>query len=273
MIGDGVNDLLSLKQADLGIAMESGSQATRGIADLVLLHDSFAALPAAFTEGQRIRNGMEQVIKLSLTRVLYLALLLITIPVLGGFPFVPKQKALITFETLGIMAVALAAWAHPGPPSRHGLAHILLHFVLPAALTLSLIAFAVYLVAFLQAIQEGGVSRPEAQLIAQSALTTFAVCSGLLLVPFVVPPTNFWVGGSKLSGDWRPTLLAFGLLVVYLLVVAIAPVRAFFSLAALNTMDYLFIGAAALIWSIIQRWIWRAHLLERFLQLNWKDQA
>jgi len=80
-------------------------------------------------------------------------------------------------------------------------------------------------------------------------------------------------GGSKLSGDWRPTLLAFGLLVVYLLVVAIAPVRAFFSLAALNTMDYLFIGTAAVIWSMIQRWIWRAHLLERFLQLNWKDKA
>jgi len=128
-------------------------------------------------------------------------------------------------------------------------------------------------VAFLQAIQEAGVSRPEAQLIAQSALTTFAVCSGLLLVPFVVPPTNFWVGGSKLSGDWRPTLLALGLLAVYLIVVALAPARAFFSLAAFNTMDYLLIGAAALLWSMLQRWIWRAHLLEHFLQLNWKEKA
>jgi len=170
------------------------------------------------------------------------------------------------------MAVALAAWARPGTPSRGGLAHLLLRFVLPAAITLSLVAFGVYLVAFLQAIQEGNMSSTDAQLMAQSALTTFAVCSGLLLIPFVVPPAPFWVGGSKLSGDWRPTLLALGLLIVYLVILAIAPVRAFFSLAALNTMDYLFIGAAALIWSLIQRWIWRTHLVERFFHLNWQDK-
>ena len=273
MIGDGVNDVLSLKQAHLGIAMESGCQATRGIADLVLLRDSFAALPLAFAEGQRIRNGMESVMKLFLTRVIYLALLLITIPAFEGFPFAPKQKALVTFETLGIIAIALATWARPGPPSRGGLAHLLLRFVLPAAITLSLVAFGVYLVAFLQAIEQVDMSRTDAQLIAQSALTTFAVCSGLLLIPFVVPPAPFWVGGSKLSGDWRLTLLAFGLLMIYLVIIAIAPVRTFFSLAALNTTDYLFIGAAAIIWSLVQRWIWRMHLLERFLHVSWQDEA
>ncbi len=273
MIGDGVNDILSLKQANLGIAMESGSQATRGIADIVLLQDSFAALPAAFAEGQRIRNGMESAMKLFLTRVLYLALLLFTIPALGGFPFEPKQKALVTFETIGVMAVALAAWAHPGPPARHGLIGAVLRFTLPAAVTLSLVAFGVYLVALLNALQDPGRSLETAQLIAQSALTSFAVYSGLLLVPFVVPPANLWVGGSKLNGDWRPTLLALGLLVVYSLVITIAPLRAFFSLADLDIQDYLFIGVAALIWSVVQRWIWRARLLERFLRLDGKEES
>ncbi len=273
MIGDGVNDLLSLKQADLGIAMESGSQATRGIADIVLLNNSFAALPAAFAEGQRIRNGMESAMKLFLTRMLYLALLLLTIPMLGAFPFAPKQKALVTFETIGIMVVALAAWAHPGPPSRRGLGHLLLHFALPAAVTLSLFAFGIYLLTFFQSLQQMGESRVDAQLLAQSALTTFAVCSGLLLVPFVVPPTRWLVGGSKLSGDWRPTLLAAALLVVYLGVIAFPPLRTFFSLAALHPIDYLVIGAAALLWSIIQRWLWCAHILEHLLHLPWEDKA
>jgi cation-transporting ATPase E len=273
MIGDGVNDLLALKQADLGIAMESGSQAARGLADLVLLNDSFAALPAAFAEGQRIRNGMDNALKLFLTRVLYLALLLLTIPMLGAFPFAPKQKALVTLETIGIMAMALAAWAHPGPPTRRGLGHVFVHFALPAAVTLSLMAFGVYLLTFFQALQQMGASRADAQLLAQSALTTFAVWSGLLLVPFVVPPTRWWAGGSQRSGDWRPTLLAGGLLVVYLGIIACAPLRTFFSLAALHPLDYLIIGMAALLWSLIQRWLWRAHLLERLLHLPWEDTA
>jgi cation-transporting P-type ATPase E len=132
--------------------------------------------------------------------------------------------------------------------------------------------FGVYLIAFYQAIQQMGESLHDAQLIAQSALTTFAVCSGLLLVPFVVPPAGFWVGGSKLSGDWRPTLLAAALLVVYLLVIALPPLRTFFSLTALHPIDYLFVGAA-LIWSFMQRWIWREHLLERFLQLEYEDET
>jgi cation-transporting ATPase E len=271
MIGDGVNDILTLKQADLAIAMESGSSAARGVADIVLLNDSFEAVPLAFAEGQRIRNGMESAMKLILTRVLYLALLLLTIPLLGAFPFAPKQKALITFETLSVIAIALAAWAHPGLPSKGGLRHLLLHFVFPAAIPLSLIAFGVYLVAFYQALQQMGESVYDAQSLAQSALTTFAVCSGLLLVPFVVPPTRFWVGGSKLSGDWRPTLLAAVLLFVYIGVIVVSPLRTFFSLTALHPIDYLVIGAAALLWSIIQRWIWRGNLLERFLQLKQDD--
>lgn len=271
MIGDGVNDLLALKQANPGIAMESGSQATRGIADLVLLDDSFAALPLAFAEGQRIRNGMESALKLFLTRVMLLALLLLTIPLIGAFPFAPKQKALVTFETISIMAVALAAWARPGPPSRRGLGYLLLHFALPAAVTLSLVAFGVYLLAFLQASQQAGWAH--AQMLAQSALTTFAVCSGLLLVPFAAPPARWWVTESTHTGDRRPALLAAGMLVVYLLVIAIAPLRTFFSLAVLEPIDYLLIGAAALIWSIIQRWLWRTHVLERLLHLNWQEDV
>ena len=67
MIGDGVNDVLSLKQANLGIAMQSGSQATRAVADIILMGSSFASLPYAVREGQRIINGMQDILKLFLT--------------------------------------------------------------------------------------------------------------------------------------------------------------------------------------------------------------
>lgn len=270
MIGDGVNDVLSLKQANLGIAMESGSQATRGVADIVLLKDTFEALPFAFSEGQRIRNGMHNVIKLFLTRVTYLALLLLTIPLLGGFPFAPKQKSILTFITASIIAVALAAWAQPGSSSRGRQLRTLIHFIVPAALTQSLAGFLVYSVTFLLAQKQISNNPADAVLIAQSSLTTFAVFSGLLLVPFVVPPTKFWVGGSELSGDWRPTLLALAMLVVFLIMVAIPPIRAFFSLVPLDSIDYVLIGVITVSWGLIQLWLWRIRFLERFLQLDWR---
>ena len=69
MIGDGVNDVLALKKAQLGIAMQSGSAATRNIADIVLVGDSFAPLMPAFAEGQRIVGGMTTVMALFLARV------------------------------------------------------------------------------------------------------------------------------------------------------------------------------------------------------------
>jgi cation-transporting ATPase E len=272
MIGDGVNDVLSLKQADLAIAMESGSQAARGVADIVLLKNSFAALPSAFSEGQRIRNGMYNVIKLFLARVTYLALLLITIPISGGFPFAPKQKSILTFVTASIITVALAAWARPGPSPQGRSGRIFLRFVLPAALTQSLVAFAVYLVAFHLAQQQLHATFADALLIAQSALTAFAVFSGLLLVPFIVPPTRFWTGGSPLSGDWRPTLLALGLSIVYLIMVTIPVIRTFFSLTGLDPLSYFLLGCTTLIWGLSLRWIWRFHLLERFLQLDRQQQ-
>ncbi|MCU0482171.1 MAG: HAD-IC family P-type ATPase, partial [Anaerolineae bacterium] len=108
MIGDGVNDVLSLKKANLGIAMQSGSAATRGVADMVLLNDSFGALPPAFLEGQRIINGMQDILRLFLTRALYAALLIMATSIVGmGFPFVPKHASLIAFLTVGIPTFAL----------------------------------------------------------------------------------------------------------------------------------------------------------------------
>lgn len=276
MIGDGVNDVLSLKQANLGMAMQSGSSATRGVADLVLLKDSFAALPQVFREGQRIRNGMHMILQLFLTRIAYVAILIVATLVIDGFPFVPKQNAILTLITEGIPTVALATWAQPGQWGRRERLHSFLHFILPAALTLSLAGLGVYVLALISTIPAANPISGEREITAaalataQSALTTFAILCGLLLIPFAVPPTKALVGGNKFSGDWRPSLLALGLLLGYALMLALPPLRAFFELTSLRMSEYAVIGTMAMVWGLLLLFIWRTRLLERFLQVHWE---
>jgi len=259
MIGDGVNDVLSLKQADVGIAMQSGSQATRSVADIVLLGDSFAALPIAFREGQRIIKGMEDIVRLLMTRTFYVMLLVIATQVAGmAFPVTPKHNSVLALLTVGIPILAIAAWARPGTPPR-SVIRSTSHFVFPAAFTVSVVSLAVYL-AFLRT--AGDLE------IARTALTTVTVLCGLVLIPFVEPPTEWWVGGDVLSGDWRPALLALGMLGLFGVITAVPSLRDFFELTPLRGLDYLLIGIVVAVWALLLRLIWRARLFERLLDLN-----
>lgn len=120
MTGDGVNDVLALKDADLGIAMGSGASATRGVAQLVLLDDKFAQLPHVVAEGRRVIGNIERVAKLFLTKTIYslaLALVfgLLTVP----YPFQPLHVTVVGWFTIGIPAFLLSlapnhALAKPG---------------------------------------------------------------------------------------------------------------------------------------------------------------
>ena len=273
MIGDGVNDVLSLKEANLGISMQSGSQATRNVADIILLNDSFASLPTAFMEGQRILNGMQDILKIFLTRVVYVALLFLSTGLLGGFPFEPKQSSLLALLTVGIPTVALAAWAQPGHPHKRELIRALLHFVIPAAFSISLIALLVYVITLVRFINGAADANPpvadilvfgRAQAMAQTALTTISVVCGLALLAFVQPPIKFFVGGDHISRDWRPTILAAILLVAYLFILN-TPLRNLFDLSPLDLINHAVIAIAAFVWAWLLRFTWRARLLERFV--------
>ena len=118
MIGDGVNDVIALKRADLGIAMESGSPATRGVADLILMGDSFGVLPSAFREGQRIRNGMQDILNIFAVRIFSRALVIPFVALIGGFAFSPRQSALLSYLTATVPTIGLIVWAHPARRSR-----------------------------------------------------------------------------------------------------------------------------------------------------------
>jgi cation-transporting ATPase E len=267
MIGDGINDILSLKQANVGIAMQSGSQATRGVADLLLLQDSFAALPLAVREGQRIRNSMQDILRLFLARVCSVTLLLFSVVFIGGFPFQPRQTSLLTFFTVGVPTLALAYWARPERVPRNSLSNTLARFVLPASLTTCLVALGVYLAVLIPATYRLPIPtnpyREGALPLAQTALTVFAVFCGLLLVLFVQPPHRRRAGQKS---NWRPTLLVVGLFVFFFAVLSFPPLRRLFNLQALDLMTYLLIGGATLLWTLLLGSIWRFHLFERFFQ-------
>jgi len=266
MTGDGVNDVLALKQANLGISMQSGSQATRSIADIVLLEDSFAVLPETFKEGQRILTGMQDILRLYLTRVLYLATLVVAISMIGrGFPFTPKQSSLISILTLTLPAFALAIWAQPGPVPRGSLIRKLAHFVVPAVITVSAAGLFVFLYFM---VTTGDIN------YAQHALSYTIIATGLLLIIFVEPPTEFWVGGDVLSGDKRPTLMAIGMFLVFIIALLFPPVRDLYDLVLFPKIsDYLVIIGVVVLWTFTVRYVWRHRLIDRYLNVDLSEAS
>lgn len=250
MIGDGVNDVLALKQADLAIAMRSGSQVTRNVADIVLLDDSFATLPKAFIEGQRVRRGMLDIIRLFLVRTLSVALVILACTLVGSaFPTTPRQNGALAFLTVGIPTVALAAWARPAhTPKRLVLSSA--HFVVPAAISIAVATFAVYEAALWTSDLHA----------ARTALTITAILCGVILILFAQPPVRFFVGGAELNGDWRTLLLALAMVALYPVILLIAPFRKFYEQEWLSTPGYIFVVAVALTWAWALRKFWRWNL-------------
>lgn len=285
MIGDGVNDVLSLKQANLGIAMQSGTQATRAVADLVLMDDSFAALAPAVSEGQRIVNGMQDILKLFLTRIATMALVILSALVIGEFPLQLRAAGLVTLFSVGIPTVALALWARPGAIGKGTLGQRLTHFVLTPTIVTTIFALLVLygtLVGELLAITSLSTLHtpaiivplyPAALFRAQSTLVAFLLIVGLLTIIFVEPPTPWWTGGDELSGDWKPTLLAGALFLVFLAIFIVKPSRDLFAVAALGIPEFIVAIVAAILWMFLVRWLWRARAFERYLGIGRTGEA
>ena len=245
MIGDGVNDVLALKQAHIGIAMHSGSAAARNVADMVLLNDSFAVLPAVFQEGQRIVNGILDTMRLLLSRTVYVLLIVALTGMVGvPFPFLPTQDALNSFLTAGLPPFLLALWAVSGRPPRKLLGAVG-SFVFPAAGTIAVAGTGVYLFALHATGSDLETSR--------SALVTTVIACGGVLILFAMPPLNFWATIVPLRRDWRAAGLAVGTVILLALVVLMAPLRRFFDLTLLAAPDYALIVLVVGAWALVLR--------------------
>lgn len=145
MTGDGVNDVLALKQADIGIAMGSGSAATKAVAQLVLLDGRFAHMPSTVAEGRRVIANAERVSNLFLTKTVYAsALAIVTALIAMPYPFLPRHLTLVGSLTIGIPAFFLALAPNPRL-YRPGFVRRVLRFAIPAGLVLGASLFAVFL--------------------------------------------------------------------------------------------------------------------------------
>jgi magnesium-transporting ATPase (P-type) len=239
VVGDGVNDLPAMQEASLAIARRSSSQAALSVADIVVLEDSPDVLLRVVEKGQRIVNGLLDVLRLYLTQVLYLALLIpAVVLVAGGFPYLSKQGSIIAIVTLTLPSAALSLWASAGAPRISNLARLLAHFVGPAMLIMCGIALAVYLLVL---------DRSGDRAYTQLMLTYTLVACGLLLVLFVRPPWRPRVGAGRQAGDIRPTLLVLVLWVLFVLVAFIPLAYEFFGIEPLReTQHFVVVGLAVL---------------------------
>lgn len=144
MTGDGVNDVLALKDADCGIAMASGSEATRGVAQLVLLDSNFSALPYVVAEGRRVINNIERVASLFLTKTTYSMVLSIFVGVIAlDYPLQPIHLTLLSWFSIGIPAFFLAL--EPNSERVHsGFMQRVLGRAVPAGIVIAGLTMAVF---------------------------------------------------------------------------------------------------------------------------------
>jgi cation-transporting ATPase E len=144
MTGDGVNDVLALKQADIGIAMGSGTQASRAVANIVLLDSAFAAVPLIVAEGRRVIANIERVANLFVTKTVYAALIAVVVGISAApYPFYPRQLSIVDALTIGIPSFFLALT--PGAPrAQLRFLRRVLRFAVPAGAGAASATLAIY---------------------------------------------------------------------------------------------------------------------------------
>ncbi|MFA7267465.1 MAG: HAD-IC family P-type ATPase, partial [Candidatus Nanopelagicales bacterium] len=187
MTGDGVNDVLALKDADLGIAMGSGAGATRAVAQIVLLDSKFSVLPHVVAEGRRVLGNIERVSDLFLTKSFYSALLSLITVVLTltaiyevEFIFLPRHVTVITWLTIGTPAFFLALMPNT-QRFRPGFFKRVLKFAVPAGVVCAIFSFTSYVMV----LSEGD---PLEQARTAAAITLFIIAWTVLIL--VARPFN-----------------------------------------------------------------------------------
>ena len=258
MIGDGVNDVKSLKTAQVGVALESGSGAARGVADMVLVNDNFSALPKALVEGRRTVSGMRDILKIYLTRNIALAIMFIAIYVFIGYlPMIPIQNTYYAFVSVTIMAFFMTIFAKPDDNKNLILPDVL-RFCVPSAIMIAGVGLAVYagfwmmssngilvidwqhmadiagldsVDALLEKYSWGAGAVNVDEIVARSAMLFFVSTAGILQMLLVCPRFKF------LSADGRTNKSIIPIALVIFVFLVIFAMYAYFPIVAVDLVE------------------------------------
>ncbi|MFE4513511.1 HAD-IC family P-type ATPase [Kitasatospora sp. NPDC056783] len=238
MTGDGVNDVLALKDADIGVAMGTGSDATKAVAQIVLLNDSFATLPSVVAEGRRVIGNIERVASLFLVKTVYSVLLaLLVICTHSPYPFLPRHSTVLSSLTIGIPAFFLAL-APNNERARSGFVKRVLRIAVPGGAIAGTGTFVAYALARADHATDLKADTSVA------TLTLFLIAIWVLAI--VARPYNWW------------RLLLIGSMGgAFALVLLVPPLKTFFGLSLVGFRDPLTGVAIAVACGLALEVVWR----------------
>ncbi|MDW4911070.1 HAD-IC family P-type ATPase [Streptomyces sp. ADMS] len=242
MTGDGVNDVLALKDADIGVAMGSGSEATRAVAQIVLLNNSFATLPSVVAEGRRVIGNITRVATLFLVKTVYSVLLAVLVVCWQvEYPFLPRHLTLLSTLTIGVPAFFLALAPNRERAKPHFVRRVM-RYSIPGGVLAAVATFATYLIARNHYTGEGALDAETSA----ATLTLFLISMWVLAI--VARPYTWW----------RIALVA-SMGAGFLLVLVVPPLQEFFALKLVGTtMPWIAVGIAAVAAAtleILWRWV------------------
>jgi magnesium-transporting ATPase (P-type) len=252
MIGDGVNDVPALKRSRLAVAMGSGSQVTKGVADIVLLNDQFSMLPRAVAEGRRIARNIHRLGRLYLTKSVYAGFLILYAAITGfAFPFLPRQLTVAATITIGIPSFVLALAPSEGPLYRGRLLRALAAFAVPSGIAIgvaSLLSQFLVDTVFSGTLQEG-----------RTAATTTLIVLGLSFILLL----ERGPGREHITIQSYMLALVAGLGALFALGLAAAPVRDFFDLELLSAGQWFLALLSVAVGLVLAAVAWRVPYIQR----------
>ena len=217
MTGDGVNDVLSLKEADCSIAMASGSDATKNCSELVLLDSNFASMPKIVAEGRRTINNIERSATLFLVKTIYASILAIIFLVAKmPYPFMPIQLSLISMVTIGIPSFVLALEPNKEIVKGHFLRNVISKAI-PTAITVVLNIIIIAIVSYNMKLHTS---------IYSSLCVILTAFTGMLLLSSLCKPLNIFriknnkIGNTYLSQGIK-TALFYSLILIFIFEITI----------------------------------------------------